>query len=779
MASAIPAHHAPGNAIMVISVRSALLSATILAMPVTAHAQAADAVQLASADTAAVTDIVVLGFGQSRQVQTIDASDIAVLTPGTSPLKAIEKLPGVNFQSADPFGAYEWSTRISLRGFNQNQLGFTLDGIPLGDMSYGNYNGLHISRAIISENIGTTTVAQGAGALGTASTSNLGGTLQFTSRTPSDAFAITASGTYGDSETIRGFIRVDTGDMTGGGLKGYVSYGYLGADKWKGVGEQRQHQVNAKLVQELDRGSITAWFSFSDRRENDYQDLSLDMIDRLGYEWDNISGDFELAKRIARIAANRGDVAGIGDPTLGTTYPAPIATVDDAYFDAAGLRRDYVAALTFDAALTDALSLRATGYYHDNEGQGIWYTPYVGTPGGAPISIRTTEYDIARAGAVVSAALETGANRLEIGGWYESNSFRNARRFYGLADTPTPSRDSLDFQSDPFFTQWDVEFDTDTFQYHVADTLDIGEMVTLNGGWKGYKVTNRANPLVAGGLASGEISASDWFLPQVGAIVRFGGNVEVFANFTQNMRAFVSAATAGPFSTTQEGFDAIRDDIKPEKSDTFEIGGRFRMGGFQASLAGYYVEFRDRLQAFPNGAGIVGNPSTLQNVGDVRNIGVEATLLWQPIREVSLLANYSYNNSEYQDDIRLADGTLFAATAGKTVVDSPKHLLKGEIVYDNERFFARAGANYMSKRFFNLENDRSVDDRVLVDAAIGYRFGGEGLLGGFAIEGSVTNLTDERYVSTIGSNGFGVRGDNQTLLAGAPRQWFVTLRKGF
>ena len=50
--------------------------------------------------------------------------------------------------SSDPFGAYEWATRISVRGFGQEQLGFTLDGVPLGNMAYGNDNGLHISRAI-------------------------------------------------------------------------------------------------------------------------------------------------------------------------------------------------------------------------------------------------------------------------------------------------------------------------------------------------------------------------------------------------------------------------------------------------------------------------------------------------------------------------------------------------------------------------------------------------------------------------------------------------------
>ena len=127
-----------------------------------------------AADTAPAMDapqiIEVMGQGQSRQVQNISRSDMMKAVPGTSPLKSLEKLPGVNFQSADPFGAYEWSTRISIRGFNQNQLGFTLDGIPLGDMSYGNNNGLHISRAISSENVGRVAVSQGAGALATAST---------------------------------------------------------------------------------------------------------------------------------------------------------------------------------------------------------------------------------------------------------------------------------------------------------------------------------------------------------------------------------------------------------------------------------------------------------------------------------------------------------------------------------------------------------------------------------------------------------------------------------
>ena len=150
-----------------------------------------------------------------------------MLPPGTSPLKAIAKLPNVNFQSADAFGAYEWSERISIRSFNQNQIGFTLDGIPLGDGSYGNTNGLHISRAISSENIARTLVSQGAGSIGTQATNNLGGNVEFFSSDPKPVFGLTLNGTYGSDNTGRAFARLDTGVLGENGPSAYVSYGFL------------------------------------------------------------------------------------------------------------------------------------------------------------------------------------------------------------------------------------------------------------------------------------------------------------------------------------------------------------------------------------------------------------------------------------------------------------------------------------------------------------------------------------------------------------------------
>ena len=762
---------------------AALVGGVARAADTSADTSSADAASTGSG-SADAGEIVVLGFGRARQVQEVTAADIARLPPGSSPLKAIEKLPGVQFQAADPFGAYEWAVRISLRGFNQNQLGFTLDDVPLGDMSYGNVNGLHISRAIISENLARTEVAQGAGALGTASTSNLGGTIQFYSDRPRDVLDYSVSGTYGADDTYRGYARIDTGDL--GGVKAYLSYGYLHTDKWKGSGPQYQHQANAKVVADLgSAATLSGFFNFSARRETDYQDLTLDILNRLGkhagYRVDNIRPDYALALQTARAYQN------------GTAFPAPYTNVDDVYYDAGGLRNDYLGGATLDVRLAPGLTLKTTGYYHQNKGQGSWFTPYTATPAGAldgrgnvianpaPIAFRTTEYAIHRGGGIATATYEAGANTLQVGGWYEHNDFDQARRYYGLS-ADAPNRSALSFQDDPFFTQYEGRFRTSTVQYHVEDTLKLlDDRLVVSGGWKGVHVINRAS-VTTGPLASGRIDAKDWFQPQASVVFHASPMAEVFADYTENMRAFVSALTSGPFSTTQAGFNAIKGTLKPERSKTYEGGVRFHQGPFQASAVGYYVDFSNRLAAFANGSGIAGNPAILNNVGSVHSYGAELAANYRLARVLSLFANYSYNRSKYQDDVLRGDGTLYAQTRGKTVVDAPKHMLKGEIVYDDGNVFGRVGGDYMSRRFFSYENDQVAAGRFVADASAGYRFTGAGWAKNLSIEVSVTNLTDKKYISTVNTNNVQVRGsdfDNPNFMVGAPRQWFVTLKKGF
>ncbi|MFA4939235.1 TonB-dependent receptor family protein [Brevundimonas sp.] len=767
---------------------ASLLTLALFMVPGVAAAQdAAVAVVKTGAQVSEIDEIIVFGRGQTRQQASVTAEAIAVEAPGSSPLKAIERLPGVSFQSADAFGAYEWSARITLRSFNQNQLGFTLDGVPLGDMSYGNHNGLHISRAIISENVGRVDVAQGSGALGTASSSNLGGTVQFNSRRPTQDFGVDVAGAFGSDNTLRGFVRLDTGVLGSMGTRLSLSYADQSADKWKGVGEQKQRQINASFVQPVGAGELRGFINRSERRENDYQDMSLGMINRLGRDWDNISGDYGLAVRVADIyQANPG-----GDCTT-NAYPSPITCVDDAYYDAAGLRDDTLGAVTLDYPITDILRVSLTGYGHTNKGQGLWWTPYVATPVGAkgqdgstiaspgPIAVRTTEYNIDRKGAIGSVTLDLGAHSIEAGFWVENNDFNHARRFYGLSRSGNGGRDSLEFQSNPFSTQWQYEFNTKTTNLYVQDSWSVTEALTINAGFKSLKVENEAATVV-GENKTGSIKAEDNFLPQVGVSYDLNADHQLFASYAENMRAFESSNTGGPFSASAAGFAAIKNTLKPESSRTIEAGWRFRFnGGLQGSVAAYDVQFEDRLLTVALGAPILGLGNGIQNVGAVKSRGFEAAALWNFASDWSAFGSYSYNDSTYQDDVRDGAGVLVASTAGKRTVATPENLFRAELSYDNGAVFGTLAAAYTGERFSSYLNDEKADAYTTVELTAGYRFDGMGgWLDGTQIQINVVNLTNEDYISTVGSGGFQNGAGRQTFLPGAPRQVFASIRRRF
>jgi len=719
-----------------------------------------------AADASQLEEVVIFARGVARQQQQVTAEQIDYLPAGTSPLKAIEKLPGVNFQSADPFGSYEWSTRIVVRGFNQNQMGFTLDGVPLGDMSYGNHNGLHISRAVPSEDVGRVSLSQGAGALGTASTSNLGGTLEFFTLDPASDFGARVDLTGGSDSTRRIYGRFDTGTLGGNGPRISLSAVDGTTDKWKGSGEQQQRMYSLKAVQPIgETGSVTAYYNYSDRAERDYQDLSFDIIRRRGEDWDNWAPDWTAAVAAARACA----ASGFGNAVA----------CDDAYWDAAGIREDSLAYLGVDLPSDDGLSFSARAYMHKNEGQGLWGTPYVPTPGGAPLSVRTTEYDIDRKGALATIGWALGSHDLEVGVWIEDNDFNQARRFYPEPDLAGPTQSFTSFRSDPLLTQWEYNFNTKTLQYHLQDVISLGETLRLTAGFKGMKVENSANT-VTGPNKSGSIEAKESFLPQLGFTWAPWEGGELFGVAARNARAFVSANTAGPFSTTAAGFVAIRDVLKPETSDTIELGWRFRGESVEGVLAAYRIKFKDRLLAIQQGPGIVGNPSVLANVGGVSTNGFEAAVNWRPMQHLNWFSSFAWNDSTFDENYTTNGNVVLVG--GKTVPDSPEMMLKTELAYDNGSAFVRADANYVDGRYYTFLNQGSVPSYALFNASAGYRFADVAMFEELTLQAAVTNLTDKFYISTVGSNGFvnaDPNGTAQTLLRGAPRQVFVSIKAKF
>jgi len=738
---------------------SLLASALALAFAAAAPALAQETGDVNELERVTVT----LGRGQLRSVQSLSKADFDGAISGTSPLATVARLPGVNFQSADALGNYEWSTRITVRSFSQNQLGFTLDDVPLGDMSYGNLNGLHISRAISSENVARAALSQGTGALETASTSNLGGTLQFYSTDPSAKFGLDARQTVGTDKNRRTFLRLDSGATEFGEF--FISYTNQNADKWKGAGEQRQDQWNFKYSKQLGEHRLSAFVNTSNRKEVDYQDMSLEMIKRLGYHWDNYYPDFSAAVKAANTLCGQN----------GSTY---VSQCDDAYYAGAGLRKDTLGGITLDAKLADKLRWKNTVYHHDNDGRGLWVTPYVASPDGTPISMRTTEYAIKRNGLVSALDYELSGHQIKAAYWHEKNDFDQARRFYAVSATALP--DLYAFPSSPFYTQWQYAFSTKTDQFSLADTVALSKDLSLGFGFKSMKVTIDGTLEVGSGMPSGSISADKGFLPQVGVNYQLSQTDELFAAAARNMRAYQGSATgASPFATTAAGFAAIKDSLKPETSDTYEAGWRTQGKLYQGSLTAYLVNFHDRLLAVQQGAGIVGNPAVLSNVGGVRSTGLEAALSLRLAPGVTWYNSLSLSSSTYRNDVVSNNGTtnVTVATSGKHVVDSPDTMFKSILGYDNGTLFGSVGVDYMSKRYYTYLNDGSVEARTLFNLSGGYRAKSLGALSEGSVQFGVSNLANKKYISTIGSNGFSnsdPSGTAQTLLTGAPRQVFVT-----
>jgi iron complex outermembrane recepter protein len=714
--------------------------------------------------------VVVLGTGETRQVQSVTARQIDQLPAGTSPLKAIEKLPGVNFQSADPFGNYEWSTRITVRGFNQNRIGFTLDGVPLGDMTYGNHNGLHVSRAIPTELVNRAVLSQGTGGLDTASASNLGGTVQFFSTDPTDQFGANLQQMFGSDSARRTFAQLNSGSFGGAGTRAYLSVVDADTDKWKGGGTQKQRDYNLKIVQPIGEAKLTAYYNYSDRAEFDYQDLSIDMVNRRGHDWDNFYPDWNAAVAAAQACNASGQNDAIA--------------CDDAYWNASGLRKDSLAYVAADVPLSGSLQWKANAYYHSDDGQGLWGTPYTPTPGGAPLSIRTTEYDLNREGIVTSLTWKAGAHEVNGGLWHESNDFTQARRFYGEPSITGPTRSFADFQRNPLLTQWEYDFKTTTRVFHLQDTWALTDTLRLNAGFRSVYSKNEATTVV-GDLKTGTLKTDEPFLPQAGLNWGVRDDLELFVSGSKNVRAFASSGTSGPFSTTAAGFAAIKDVIQPETATNVETGLRFRGGSFEGLVALYHVKFEDRLVGITQGPGIVGNPSVLANVGGVTTKGLETAINWRPIASLNWFTSFSYTDSKYDDNYTTTSGAglqTVVPVGGKEVVDTPKVLFKSEVTWDRGPLFVHADVNHTGKRFYTYLNQGGVDSYTLLNMGLGYRFTQIGSLAGLTLQADVTNLTDEDYFSTIDSNGFvnaDATGTTQTLLLGAPRQYFLSLKARF
>jgi iron complex outermembrane receptor protein len=769
--------------------KSAAAFAVTACFTLAAQTSAADA-QSAAADGNDVEQVVVIGSGQTRSVSTLLPSNLTVQPPGASVQKLLNILPGVSAQSIDALGVNEQSMTLQVRGFSTTHLGYTLDGMPLGDGAYNNYNGLTISRALISENLGRADLATGIAGLGIASTSNLGGAVIYTSSAPKEEMGIVGTQTFGTSDGRRSFVRFDTGDYNG--FSAYLSGQYSEQDLFVHQNAYKTSygkQLNGKAQYKFDRGTLTAFMDLSRTNQADDPYLSKDMLSRLGWDWGGYAPDWQ--DYVSRAACG---VPSLAAKCVKSTPPETLADVT--FTNGQILRNDDLFYLAGDYALTDSLNAHLQVYRHTDKGAGNNFITGLSNQGTAstaddlPVQIRDTRYTINRDGVLGSLAYDIFFNHIQAGFWLEENTSSAARYIWTNVTGPFDLGQFLKGQ--PSTAQWVQRTRWNTQQFYVQDTVSLlDDALSIDFGFKGTNAKSQAQalpgisvtpPPASSQFASGTLVARDYFLPEAGARWKLAPGQEVYVSYAENMAMFQGGFKLGPQSVSQAVWDVQGKTLVPETSRSLDFGYRFVADDLQLSLAGYHVNFDNRLLQYnPCPTNQQQNPgcgNSFHNAGSVTSNGAELGVQWQPLAWLTWYNAASYNETTYDQDLNWCTTTCVVyATAGKQQVDTPKQLYSSVLTVRQDGFWASLQGKFTGRRYYTYTNDQGFGAYTTFDAGIGYDFGAFGGLSGAKLALNVTNLTDRRYASNFDNSVFAPSDPTGSILvfhSSAPRQFFVT-----
>jgi hypothetical protein len=117
--------------------------------------------------------------------------------------------------------------------------------------------------------------------------------------------------------------------------------------------------------------------------------------------------------------------------------------------------------------------------------------------------------------------------------------------------------------------------------------------------------------------------------------------------------------------------------------------------------------------------------------------GASRRQTYRVARSLSLIGSYLYNESTYGDNT--VDGTVSVAAQGVRTFKTRAHLARGEVSYDDGRFFGNLTSSYM-----NNSTDRAqklVNAQFLHDQLAGTSGGLSGLLKPMQIQNPTSKMT--------------------------------------
>ncbi|MEN3166614.1 TonB-dependent receptor [Gluconobacter sp. OJB] len=717
--------------------------------------------------------------------QAVSKAIMRQYVPGTSAYKMLDRTPGVSFTSTDPFGIDSFGANLYVRGFFMNQMGVTVDGVPLNDQTYQSVSGMSLASAIIPDDIQSMRMSQGAGSVELPSMNTLGGTIQIGSSDPDDKRGGKVSQSFGSYGSYRTYVRLDSGKLNQTGTKLYTSYARTDEGMWMGSGDQFMQQVDAKLVQPInERSRMSAFFNWSSLAQWNYPDTSIGILKNLGWRTPHLYPNYGLAYGIANgtrpYPAGYNSVPGIDGSNI-------------AMYDGGQAETNYMGGLHFDLALTDHLTWNTTLYGHSQTGY-YSYTdsdPADQVEGGAPLSEEVWQNRQERYGFDTSLRYKWGRHTIEGGVWYENNNQQagvfNYRQPILGQGAPLKAVGPYDVYGPAYLQGYNFQWNTNVMQFHLQDSIQLAEGLTLHAGFKSMTATtsggaqyNNSDWTGADALPNGSLTASQAFLPHVNLDWHINRHHEIYVDVAENMRAYEVSAYGVANSVysvqDQATFQAQKKSLEPSKAWVYLGGYRYSSKLLQVNATVYHASLIHPILAAAVGS--LTNPvSQVIDFGHISMTGANGDITITPIDGLSISNNLSYNKGTYDRNVDTVGG--YYALAGKNIVNYPAWMYKTSVAYSWKGMTAHFDANYYSRRYYSFMNDTSIGGYWLANAGAQYRFGKLSVLKDVTASFNVYNLFNTKYISMMGENDNPAVGDYQSMERGPVREFFGTVSASF
>ena len=707
--------------------------------------------------------------------------------------QAMSLLPGVNTFNHDATGLFGGS--ISVRGFTADQLGVTINGVPVNDS--GSYS-VFPQEYSDQENLCTQTLAPGAPDVESPHIGSSGGSLGINSCDPEDKFRVRAAQTLGGLNLSRTFVRYDSGRFANDMAKVFLSYSHTQADKWKGSGEAVRDHVDAAFSFDPNPSTkIVGSVLYNKAVNNNIFSMSLAQLNANGYKYDFAP-----------------TWPGHVTPVAGT---AQVDTNPNPQFYKLSINPFENAIVSFSGsfALTENTLLKVQPYYWYGYGTGgnqqrlQRENAFLNTgtnvvnagvdlngDGDTLDSVIVANSSVTRTrrpGVTAELSHNFGAHLLKVGVWYERAEHRqtgpavrvdNEGEFdQWLRDNQILRPSGTPFQSRDWLTV------SPAYQMYVADTFSFDkDNGVLTAGLRTPHITRRFtnNASEAGGTSLNAYTFEKSYsslLPQVGLRYNLSKEHQVFANIGKNFRAppnFAFAPTNGNI-TVVGGVPTLTTDIKGESAVATDVGYRYQGKEVTASVTVFNVDFKNRQSnAFdPNT-----QKSVYSNAGSTTKRGLELEAGTAVFGGFSAYLSGTIQEDKLKNDLQVAAGQVLP-TNGKSYTLVPKYMLGASVQYSVGPFYGRVKAKYTGKQWATLMNDEEVPAYTTADFDAGYKFADMGFVKNPLVRLNISNIFNEKYRnpssgSVTNATAVGSRAAQTVFYyLGAPRLVSVTLSGDF